>query len=249
MASTRFESWDKTVEALLDGFADPGQRQKLFAEFAIKERNRAARLNQRQLQRKPNWTTYVDGAKGRSEYEVNPDRGRIIYEFDLLGDIIKWIGDELVRLSPIGQSSDKRPGHPGLYQDSHAFYADGERVPMGAPIPEGAKEYAYVNLTPYARKMEKALSDQAKKGVYMAVAADAKLKFKALVDIRYGFRILNVDQTGFNPYRSKTELAARIVTKRGDRSERGIARAVHLASTIHKSAQASRQPAIIIRPE
>lgn len=245
----RYTSWDKTVEALLEGFATAEERKKLFAEFALGEREIASAVNRAAFDREPSYETYVDGRKGASEYDVNPNRGRIIYEFDLMRDLIKWIGQRLVEVSPIGDASDMRPGHPGLYQDSHAFYADDVRVPMGHAIPD-ASEYVYVNTTPYARKMEPptAQSDQARKGVYMAVAAEARDKFKFLIDIRYGFRTLSVDQDTFRPFIGKTQLASNIMNKRGDASPAGRQRAIQLAREIHHSLSQSRQPAIIIRP-
>lgn len=243
MARTTYDVWDKTVQALLSDAVDASERQALFADFAREQLRDAEAINTRALGRTPTHDTFVDGIKGASENSVKPVGGRIIYEFNLLDDVIAWIGEELVRLSPVGLESDKREGHPGFYREHHGFYADRTKVEMGAVLPP-AQEYAFVALAPYARKIERGLSDQAPEGVYEVVADMAKERFGSIVAIRFTFRSLYSDQATLASYTGKRELVARAMAKGRSRE-----RAVEIATGIQRLSKAQRQPAIVIRPD
>jgi hypothetical protein len=242
------DGWDLTVDALMNGLLDEDDLQREFAEFAIDQRNYALYQNTLAMGRPPTYETYVDGGKGRSEFDVSIG-GQIIYEFNLLDDILAWIGEQLILRSPIGEPDDKRPGHPGLYRESHIFLA-GDTVmpiPAGEKLPP-AEKYWFVNTTPYARKIEKprAQSDQAAEGVYETVADDARRKFGKLLEVRYTFKQMaykDADQGQGSKYRSKRELVDDAMAKGAGRHK-----ALQVASRIMKRQKANRQPAILILP-
>jgi hypothetical protein len=131
----------------------------------------------------------VDGRKGAALESVKPD-GIIVTEFSLIDDVLEWIGDMLVKGSPV---------KTGRYSESHILFADGVEVEPGAALPE-AEEYVYLNVQPYARKIERGLSPQAPDGVYEGVAAMARSRFSNIARIRFTFRAyLDGGMTGYIP--------------------------------------------------
>src|SRR5690606_34057746 len=108
---------------------------------------------------------------------VQPE-GRISFEFSLLGPVLEWIGEQIVLASPV---------LTGTYARSHVVFADGVEADPGN-VPEDAKEYVFVNLQPYARKIERGLSPQSPEGVYHAIAALAHQRFGNIARIHYTLR-------------------------------------------------------------
>ncbi|MBS7696267.1 MULTISPECIES: hypothetical protein [unclassified Chelatococcus] len=155
----------------------PEVAAKMRAEIARQALAEAQSQNRSVLGRVPSHETFVDGRKSTALESVKPT-GSIIFEFDLLQGLFAWIGEQLVLHSPV---------LTGRYRQSHIFYADGTEVEPGAALPE-AGEYAFVNDLPYARKIERGLSDQAPDGVYEAVAALANRRFGNVARIRFTFR-------------------------------------------------------------
>lgn len=130
---------------------EPAERSRLFATWAIGEKED---LERRQWGSKPPpVTTMVDGKEGASEFSVKPDGGVIAYEWQVLGDVFTLIEAELIRNSVVGKATDKRPGHPGMFQKSHDFMADG--TPANPANPPMAAEWIFQSLVPYSRKLEK----------------------------------------------------------------------------------------------
>lgn len=111
---------------------------------------------------------------------VRPD-GHIAFEFELLEDVFGTIADLLEKHSPVGRS--------GRYRASHLFLADGVPADPRKPV-AGAKEYVFVNAQPYARKIERGISNQAD-GVYQGVATLAAQRFGNLANIGFGYRPLD----------------------------------------------------------
>jgi hypothetical protein len=177
---------DRDLAVILEETMGPKARSHALAEFAREARDEAVARNTAALGKPPRYTTHVDGRLGASLESVRPD-GVIVFEFELVLELLEWLGEQLVLHSPIGQADDPRPGHPGLYANSHGFYADDVLLAPGTPVPP-AREYAFVNSVPYARKIERGLSDQAPAGVYQVVANEANKRFGNVARIRFTFR-------------------------------------------------------------
>jgi hypothetical protein len=178
---------DRDLAVILEETMGPKARSRALAEFAREARDEAVAQNTAAIGKAPRYTTHVDGRLGAPLESVKPD-GVIVFEFELLLELLEWIGEQLVLASPIGQSDDPRPGHPGLYANSHGFYADDTLLEPGTPVPP-AREYAFVNSVPYARKIERGLSDQAPTGVYQVIADQAKRRFGNVANIRFTYRV------------------------------------------------------------
>ncbi|SHF02493.1 hypothetical protein SAMN02745157_1464 [Kaistia soli DSM 19436] len=179
---TKIEPIERDVRIIIDDLLSPEAQSAAFAGFARTHLAEAERVNAAALGFVPPHEQYVDGRRGAVLETVRPD-GVIIFEFELLPDIFAWIGKALVEASP---------RKTGKYSESHLFLADGVVVPPGAAAPQ-ASEYVFVNSQPYARKIDRGLSNQAPDGVYQAVAVLARQRFGNIAMISFGYEAL---QTG-----------------------------------------------------
>lgn len=177
----------ETFKILFEDAVSGPARSRYLASFARKELSRVQAQQRATGGRTPPYETFVDGRPNAPLESVRPE-GRIVFEFELLNDVFAWIGDQLLKHSPVGNAGDKRPGHAGLYRASHAFVVDGVALDPGKPLPETFTEAFFANLTPYARKIERGLSDQASDGVYQVVATLASSRFGNLAKVRFGYR-------------------------------------------------------------
>lgn len=139
----------------------------------------AEQINLEALGHIPPYDTFVDGRLGAAEETVRPNGGVIVYEFEMLGDLFAWIGEQLVLHSPV---------LTGRYAASHKFFADGIELEVGAPVPPEAREFVYLSDVPYARRIEKGRSPQAPDGVYQAVAALAQRRFHNIAKISFQYQ-------------------------------------------------------------
>lgn len=216
---TRIEPFDTFIELTLNDVLSPQARSAVFAEFA-KETIDEARANNRQVMgRDPTYTVTVDGAVGAPLTSVKPDGGVIIAEFEIVHDSLMWIMTQLQRHSPILY---------GVYANSHELFADGNHVPNPATAPS-AKEYVFLNVRPYARKIERGLSPKAPSGVYRGVAALASGKYGNSAKIGFSFRSA-VGFQSLSGWANKTKLGGRIRNK------------------ARRADWLLRQPAIIVHP-
>jgi hypothetical protein len=185
---TSVQPIERDIQFLLDDLISPEQRSKTLAEFARDEIEQAKAINRQALGREPPSRIFVDGRESDALESVQPN-GVIVCDFQLIGEVLFYIDEQLRIHSPVGTES--RPGHPGLYKRSHLLFADGRQVILdGVDIgsfPQ-ADEYVFVNAVPYARKIERGSSSQAPDGVYQAVAALAQRKFRNVVRITFTFR-------------------------------------------------------------
>lgn len=174
---TKVEPIARDVSLLLADALGPQVRSQLLADFARRQLAEAAEINRAATGHGSPVEVFVDGRKGAPLENVRPD-GVIVGVFDLMDDLFEWIGEMLVRNSPV---------RSGDYAASHTFLADGVAIDPGAKVPEAA-EYVFVNVQPYARKIERGLSPQARDGVYEVVAVLASKRFGNVARIRFGFR-------------------------------------------------------------
>jgi len=176
--SVKVEPLDKDIELIFREDLSPEARSKHLANFAREKLKEGQDKNRQALGRLPDHTTFVDGTRRADETVVRPD-GTILYEFNLLEDMFGWVGEQLVIHSPYRE---------GGYERGHRFFADGTEVEPGAPISPKATEFVFLNIVPYARKIEKGLSNQAPEGVYEAVAALARRRFGNMAAIKFSYR-------------------------------------------------------------
>ncbi|PZP15676.1 MAG: hypothetical protein DI607_07530 [Sphingomonas hengshuiensis] len=223
--TTKIEPIERSIVlAIREGepAAERGPRLASYARQAIAD---AQEINRRAIGRVPPHETFVDGRQGAPLESVRPD-GVIVAEFELLGELFAWIGEMLVKNSPV---------LTGDYAASHVFFADGVAVDPGGVVP-AAEEYVFLNVQPYARKIERGLSPQAPDGVYESVALMARRRFGNVASIRFSFR--SFQEGGIVPY---TGSAAVSRDSRGRyKAAAGADRAARLRE------RDTRQPAIVI---
>ncbi len=203
----RVEPVDLWLNIVVDETLSPQARSKAVADFARKELVEALDVNRQALGSFTPYEQFVDGRKGASLDSVRPDNGVIVFEFELVADVLKWIHAELVERSPRGPA-----GGAGTYRDEHRLFADGKEIALGAELAPAA-EWSFVNTVPYARKLEigttesgRAFVIQAEPRLYDHVSAEAARRFKGVVKISYTFRPL------VGGYRTKRRGAMRYPT-------------------------------------
>lgn len=172
----RFDPINIDVEVEIEKSLAPAAQSAAFAQIARGFIEEAKAQNQKALGRVPQFSTAVDGRVGAPLESAIP--GSVVFtEFELVIDVLDWIGQMLREYSPVKS---------GRYRDSHVLVADGIAVDPDAPPPV-ANEYTFVNVQPYARKIERGLSPKRPDGVYQAVAQLAKSKFSNVARIKYGY--------------------------------------------------------------
>ena len=176
------ETW---VSLTVNETLSPAARSKAIAKYAGERLKGAQDTNRRILGRVPTHETFVDGRPNAPLDSVNPDRGTIAFEFDLVFDVLRWIGDALVERSPV---------RSGAYRRGHTLFADGTEIPIGEQLP-AADEYSFTNMVPYSRKIEigktkigRAFVIQVEPRIYERTAREARSRFGNVAKIEYTFR-------------------------------------------------------------
>lgn len=178
MIKTNVEPIDRDVKLILRDDLSPAAQSAAFASLARDMIAEGDEINRRVLGRIPPRKTFVDGSEGTSLDRVKPN-GVIVAEWELVGDLLFAIAQELRKVSPV---------LTGRYQASHTLFADGLEVPVGQEIPQ-AREYVFLSSEVYAIKIEGVpgrppQSKQAPKGVYQITAVKfrgdnrAKVRFE-----------------------------------------------------------------------
>ena len=216
--TTRIEPIERSIMLAMVGTDE--QRSRQLAAYAREAIVEVQAVNRAATGASPTYDVHVDGRQGAPLESVRPD-GTIVAEFDLLNDLFEWIGEMLVKHSPV---------LTGRYQDSHAFFADGVEIAPGAEVLP-AEEYVFLNLQPYARKIERGQSRQAPDGVYEAVTVLARRRFNNVASIRFTYR---------SPLLGYVPGAA-------NRAERRALRNQPARQSAMRIERESRQPAIVIR--
>lgn len=175
----RLSFTDRDLLAELAPELTPAGRAKALADFARESLSEVQAINAEALGSEPPFETVVDGRKGAALESVSPD-GVIVFQFEIINDLLAWVGEELIRHSPV---------LTGTYRDSHLFFADGVEYDPGAALPP-AQEYLFLSPLPYAGKIERGQGDAGPDGVYQAVAALAARRFGKLARIKFTYRSL-----------------------------------------------------------
>lgn len=216
--TVRIQPVEKSVAAIIRADLDPATQKKAAAAFARAGIDEATATNRQILGREPPLTITVDGRKNAPLESVNPNGGTIIAEWELVEGLLQWIAAELVARSPVVS---------GAYKRGHTLFADGVEIPVGAAIPP-ADEYVFINLVPYARRIEVGKTKtgrqfvlQVPNKIYERTQKDARRRFGNQADISLSYRsamgayTLKHDQ----PERSFTSGKMRI--RPGIRKDRG----------------------------
>ena len=167
------------VETVLSRDLSPQARQRYAASFARARLAEGIEQNRRATGREVPYEQIVDGRLGAALESVNPEAGRIIFRFDVAtNELFVWIADTLVRHAP---------RLTGRYADSFRLFAGGRQIDAGETLPK-ADEYAFLNVQPYAGRLERGWSAQAPDGVFQAVAALAKVRYADVAQVRFAYR-------------------------------------------------------------
>lgn len=174
---TRVEPIALDLELLFAQDLSPQARSRQLAAYAGEVIDEAKKTNRRVLGVVPPHTITVDGKEGAPLASVRPD-GVIRAQFELVNEALAWINTQLQMHSPVLS---------GRYAKSHELFADGVDTenPNAAPP---AQEYVFLNIQPYARKIERGQSSQAPDGVYQAVATLARQRFGNIAKIDFSYR-------------------------------------------------------------
>lgn len=219
---------------MLSDDLSPAAQSAQFAEYAGEQIEEAKKIDASILGQVPRYTVSVDGQMDAPLTSVKPD-GVIIAEFNILIDALAWIEDQLIKHSPVGSGRDP---HPGLYQRSHALFADGQEINVGDKIPD-AEEYIFISDLPYARKIEGgpgkvAISPQAPDGVYQVVAHLAASRFGGVAKISFTFQSFIGGAVGV--WAATPSAARHAAANRG-----------HAGTGSRAAEWLTRQPAIIVK--
>lgn len=175
----KVESVERDIAAMVRGDLSPAEQGKAISAYVKEGITEAEDANRRILGRVPPRTITVDGREGAPIESVNPDGGSVIIEWELVTDVLVWIGKEL---------QDRSPVSSGRYKRGHQLFADGVLVEIGGNVPP-AGEYVFTNDEPYARKIEvgktKSGRDfviQVPNRIYERTAKDARARRRSLTD-------------------------------------------------------------------
>lgn len=182
---TTIEPISDFIEIAVSEMLSPQAQSRVVADFARERLEEAQEQNRTILGRIPPHESFVDGKSGAPLESVRPDGGVIVFEFELVADVLRWIGQAL---------ADRSPVMSGEYKRSHMLFADGKEIAIGDRMPP-AEEYSFTNLIPYARKIEigktRAGRDfvlQVPNRIYERTARDARARFGNLAKIEFTFR-------------------------------------------------------------
>lgn len=227
-STVRLDPIEKDIALILGEELSPDaqvQQLRATAQQALAE---GEAINKAALGYVPTHDTFIDGAQ-RTDLSGVKANSIVAFEFHLLLDVIQYVDEQLIIHSPVG--SRAKPAGT-RYNESHVWFADG--VEFTDPYnPPPAEQYAVVNATPYARKIERGLSPQAPDGVYEGVAILTKRRYGNVAYVGFGYRSLPAGAVGAWAQTASAAALARRV--RGGRPDR-------------HSDWLTRQPAIIIDP-
>ena len=181
----------QSVAVIVNDTLSPQAQSAAVAAFARTRLLEAASANRRALGRVPPYKTIVDGRPGAAPEAVRPKGGVIVFEFELITDVLRWVLETLVARSPVVS---------GRYRDSHTSFADGRPFALGTVVPQAA-EYSVLNTVPYARKIEigktksgRAFVIQVPNKIYERTAREARARFGNIAKITFTYRGLAAGQ-------------------------------------------------------
>lgn len=163
-------NWAREVEVSLQ----PKARAADIAAYATVALAGAQVINRAVLGYAPKVKTIVDGRVGGALTTVKSDGGNIVFEFEVVQDVLRWIMMALREASPVLS---------GAYRDSHILLADEKEADVDRLVPL-ARQYVFTNSVDYARRLEVGRRAdgtpfviQVKPRIYARVAERAKSEF------------------------------------------------------------------------
>ncbi|WP_427024713.1 hypothetical protein ACP4J4_01740 [Aureimonas ureilytica] len=216
---SRITPLDRDISLILDDLTSPEARSARLAEFAAEQIAEVREANRASSGGEARYEQIVDGRKGAALTSVRPN-GVIVANFDIVREVLDWIGDALVRASPVLS---------GRFARSFMILADGVEVPQGGDLP-AAEEYAFTNAQPYTRRLERGASRQSPDGVFEGVASVAARQFGNSARVTFGFRTLE-GSSAMDAWATRTSLHKR--------QKRQLS---------YPQEWLRRQPAVIVRP-
>ncbi len=180
---TRITSFANSFQIHVDQTLSPKARSEKVRSYSLMKISEADEVNRKALGAFPPKTVTVNGRQDETLSNIDPDRGIIIAEWRLIGDVLTFIADTLDDRSPV-VSGDYRRGHIMLADDVEAD-------PYNPPM---AKMFTFLNLEPYSRRIEIGKTEagrdfvvQVENRIYIRTGADAKARFGNLAKISTGF--------------------------------------------------------------
>lgn len=178
---TRIDSVSEDIGLIVNDLLSPAAQGRAVAAFAHGAIAEAEATNKRVLGRVPPRTVTVDGRSGAALESVKPAGGSIVVEWEIVSDVLVWIGNTLQERSPVTS---------GAYRKGWTLLADGKVVAAGQEAPI-ADEYTFVNTVPYARRIEVGKTDsgrdfliQVPNRIAERTAKDATARFGNVAKIR-----------------------------------------------------------------
>jgi hypothetical protein len=160
-----------------------GEPRRLeLVRFAREVIGEAEAKNRAALGGDVSYETIVDGRAGAPIESVKA-HGVVVALFDVTNPVVDFAWKTIAGLSPI---------LTGRYRNSHRLLINGAEVDPpepGRPIKvQPDDEVTFVNLLPYARKIEAGWSGQAPDGVYEAATTIVRARYGNLVTVRFSYR-------------------------------------------------------------
>lgn len=182
MITAKVDLIDRDIILGLSPELSPADRSAAIAAFAQDQLAVAEATDAGVLGEVPDHTTFVDGSENDDLKSVRPD-GVIVFDFDVLTLIVRWIEQQILTHSPV---------RSGLYKKSHQIYVDGSAIDSGARISGSVQQVIFAPAVLYAQRLERGWSKQAPDGIYQVVAAMARQKFLAsAVSVSFGYTQVN----------------------------------------------------------
>jgi hypothetical protein len=178
MIDSKVDLIDRDVIVALTQDLSPAAQSDALVAFAQQQLDVAEQADTKVLGEVPDHETFVDGSATDDLSSVRPD-GVIVFDFDVLTLVVRWIEDQLITHSPV---------RTGRYKRSHRIFVDGAETDGVGKIAGDVKEVVFAPLVPYARRIEEGWSKQTPDGVYQVIAAMARHRFNGAIDISFGFR-------------------------------------------------------------
>lgn len=183
--AVKIEPIEQFLSITLDGELSPQARSDAVAGFANQRLGEALEANRGAVGSETAYEQYVDGHRGAPLRSVNPDKGVIVFEFELLQDVLGWIMATLV---------ERSPRRSGKYRNSHRLFADGREIALTKDVSPSV-EYSFVNTVPYARKLELGRTESGRdflvsvpNYIYLRTAREARARFSNIARISFTFR-------------------------------------------------------------
>jgi hypothetical protein len=181
----KIQALDSWVSAVVSDTLSPEARSKAVAQFARGALETAQAANRKVLGSDAPVEQFVDGRRGGPLESVNPDLGRIVFEFELVNDVLSWIMTTL---------AERSPRRTGDYIRGHRLFADGREVDASGDVP-AASEYSISNVVPYSRKIEIGRTEAGRdfpisvpNRIYERTAKDARARFGNIAKVGFTFR-------------------------------------------------------------